>query len=130
MNRFWLGIDQGSTATKAILMDGRGRVERWAMLPVETRKSSRGAIEHDPERPLRWVLRALQRVTEGIPAHSIAAAGISCQRSTCLFWSRRTGKPLTPALSWQDRRGESICRDLAAQASLVSRATGLRLSPH
>jgi glycerol kinase len=61
---------------------------------------------------------------------AVAGVGIACQRSTCLFWDAQSGRPLTRALSWQDRRGEAICRDLARHAPSIARKTGLRLSPH
>ncbi|HEX5759220.1 MAG TPA: FGGY family carbohydrate kinase, partial [Thermoanaerobaculia bacterium] len=84
-------------------------------------------VEHEPEAVLasvRAMLAELRR--QGAPA----ALGLACQRSTCLVWERATGRPLTPAISWQDRREAGRVRGMAAHAEEVARRTGLRLSPH
>ena len=61
--------------------------------------------------------------------HAIEALGIACQRSTCLIWERDTARPLTPALSWQDRSQAARVAEMADRAGLVQEITGLRLSP-
>lgn len=128
VNPTWVGIDQGSTATKACLLDHRGRVRRVVSRRIATRASAPGRIEHDPEAIYRSVRAALAEILGGRSAP--AAVGIACQRSTCLFWDAHDGKPLTPAISWQDLRADAICRRLSRRAPTVSRRTGLRLSPH
>jgi len=130
VNRYWVGIDQGSTATKACLLDARGRLLRVVSRRVTTRTPAAGWVEHDPGelyRSVRGVLGAILRI---ISPAAVAGVGIACQRSTCLFWDAQSGRPLTSALSWQDRRGEGICRNLARHAPFIARQTGLRLSPH
>jgi glycerol kinase len=87
-------------------------------------------VEHNPLRILRSAELALSRLLEGIDPGAAGPIGIATQRSTCLFWERKTGAPLTPALSWQDRRAEEICRSLGRHAALIRRKTGLWLSPH
>ena len=126
----WVGIDQGSTATKAILLDGGGRVVRAATVPVATRFPAPGLVEQDPEALFRSVRRALLRILEGESLQRVRGVGLACQRSTCLFWDAASGRPLTAALSWRDVRGAALCEKLAARARLVERKTGLRLSPH
>ncbi len=126
----WVGIDQGSTATKAILLDGGGRVVRAVTLPVATRFPAAGWVEQDPEELAGSVRRALVRVLEGEKPERVRGVGIACQRSTCLFWDAASGRPLTAALSWRDMRGAAHCEKLAPHARLVERKTGLRLSPH
>jgi glycerol kinase len=66
----------------------------------------------------------------GVSPSAIACAGLTCQRSTFLFWDPVSGRPLTPALSWQDRRGEDLCRALSRQEGKIRRRTGLRLTPY
>ena len=128
--RYWLGIDQGSTATKACLMDRRGRIRRLVAVPVTTRRPGPGRAEHDGEALFRSVRAALHRLLRGIDPAGIAAVGLACQRSTFLFWDPESGRPLTPALSWQDRRGEEICLALSRHEKMIRSRTGLRLSPH
>ncbi|HEU5179558.1 MAG TPA: FGGY family carbohydrate kinase [Candidatus Polarisedimenticolia bacterium] len=126
----WVGIDQGSTATKAILLDGAGRVVRVVTLPVATRFPASGWVEQDAEALAASVRRALGRVLEGEKLERVRGVGIACQRSTCLFWDAVSGRPLTAALSWRDVRGAAHCDKLARHARLVEQKTGLRLSPH
>jgi glycerol kinase len=128
--RYWLGIDQGSTATKVCLMDRRGKIQRFATRPIGTILRRPGWAEHDAESILRSVQAALDAALRGVDPGLIAGAGLACQRSTFVIWDPRSGRPLTPALSWQDRRGEEICAALRPRAPLIRRRTGLRLSPH
>src|SRR5262245_794468 len=130
VNRYWVGIDQGSTATKACLLDALGRVRRVVSRRITTRTPAAGWAEHDPEELLRSVRWALSGALRSVSPASIGGVGLACQRSTCLFWDAENGKALTPALSWQDRRGEEICKALTMHAPSIIRKTGLRLSPH
>jgi glycerol kinase len=123
---FVAAIDQGSTATKGALFAPAGRQAAAAAVEVARRVEGE-RVEHDPEALLasvREVLGELRR--QGEPA----ALGLACQRSTCLVWERATGRALTPAVSWQDRREADRVRGMAAQAEEIARRTGLRLSPH
>ncbi len=130
MPRYWLGLDQGSTATKACLVDRRGRVRRIVSAGVPIRRPSPGWAEHDGESLFRSARSVLDRVLRGIDPASVRALGITSQRSTFLFWEPGSGRPLTPALSWQDRRAEELCRVLSRHEATIRRKTGLRLSPH
>ncbi len=88
-----------------------------------------GWVEHDPRDLLnstRIVLASTLRASGG----RARAVGVTTQRSTILIWDRRTGRPLTAAVSWQDRRAVGVCESLAAHASRITRVTGLPLSPH
>ena len=111
-------------------MDERWRVRRIVSVPVISRHPAPGWVEHDPESLLHSVRTALRRVMKGVGPAEVRGVGLACQRSTCLFWDAGSQKPLTPALSWQDRRGEAICNTLSRHAEDIIRKTGLRLSPH
>jgi len=128
--RLWLGIDQGSTATKACLADRRGRIRKLVTVPVPIRFPGPARAEQDGEVLFRSILTALRRLLSGLDPGSVAAVGLACQRSTFLFWDPVSGRPLTPALSWQDRRGENLCATLSRHGKTIERRTGLRLSPH
>ena len=130
MPRYWVGLDQGSGATKACLLDRRGRLRRLVTLPVRTRYPAPGRAEQDAEALARSVRLTLDRVLRGIAPAAVGAVGIACQRSTFLFWDADTGRALTPAISWQDRRAESLCRSLSRHEDRIRRRTGLLLSPH
>ncbi len=119
-------VDQGSTGTKAALIDGAGRRLAEASRAVE-RTASGANIEHDPEGLAASVEECLEEV---LGAGQPAGIGLTCQRSTCLVWDRGTGRALTRALSWQDVSESGRVEALAARAEEVATRTGLHLSPH
>src|SRR5206468_3486727 len=96
---------------KAMRVSGRGRPGRAARRRIATRRLSGGRVEHDGEEILSASLLALREAA--LMQHSADwDLGIATQRSTVLFWDTRTGRPLTPAYSWQDLRGASLCAGL------------------
>jgi glycerol kinase len=118
-------VDQGSTATKGAVFQPDG--ERLALVqrPVE-RQADGPHVTSDPEAIAGGVVEILESLAA---VHEIEALGIACQRSTCLIWERESARPLTPALSWQDRSQATRVDEMADRADLVQRITGLRLSP-
>lgn len=124
-----LAIDQGSGSSRVMLFDVRSRVVGAASRPVVTRTPRPGWVEHTPDELLSATRSALSRVLH-TARHRPSVVGLTTQRSTVLLWDRRSGRPLTPALSWQDRRAIDVCRSLDAHATRITRVTGLPLSPH
>ena len=122
----FLLLDQGSTATKAALVEADGTVLREHSVAVATR-SHGDRVEHDAEALLAGVEEALEHCARGARP---AALALATQRSTCLLWEREGGAALTPARSWRDRAaaGETAAR--ASSAGIVAQISGLRLSPH
>ncbi|MEU0498482.1 FGGY family carbohydrate kinase [Mycobacterium sp. NPDC006124] len=124
-----LAIDQGTSGTKAIVVDDVGRVVSIAEVALRPRYLPGGGVEQDPEALWASVLdagrSALRRA--GVP---VAAVALANQGETVLAWDRATGKPLSPAIVWQDRRAETVCAGLAASAAEVARRTGLVLDPY
>lgn len=109
--------------------DSGGRVVADARRPLATRTPRPGWVEHDPDELLRGASAAITSALRSSP-RSPCVVGLTTQRSTVVLWDRRTGRPLTPAVSWQDRRALDLCRALAPYGSLIRRLTGLPLSPH
>jgi glycerol kinase len=125
----FLAIDQGTSGTKAIVVDDAGRIVSIAEVPVRPEYLAGGAVEQDPEALFDSVVTAgRQAVAEGGVA--VAAVAVANQGETVLAWDRNTGRPLTRAVVWQDRRAESICTPLAAAADTVAQRTGLVLDPY
>jgi len=129
-----LAIDQGTTSTRAIVFDRRMRVAGSAQREFVQSFPKPGWVEHDPEEIWRSVVatgRAAIRKA-GVGAASVAAIGITNQRETVIVWDRRTGKPIHPAIVWQDRRTAAACAALrdAGHESDVSACTGLLLDPY
>jgi glycerol kinase len=124
-----LAIDQGTSGTKAIVVDDRGTVVAMAEVALRPTYLPGGGVEQDPQALLDSVLTSGRRALEqaGVTVDAVALAN---QGETVLAWDRTTGRPLTPAIVWQDRRAESVCAALAGSADTVARATGLVLDPY
>ncbi|WNG90371.1 FGGY family carbohydrate kinase [Mycobacterium sp. ITM-2016-00317] len=128
-----LAIDQGTSGTKAVVVDLRDdatpRVLSIAEVPLRPQYLPGGGVEQDPEALFDSVVTAGRRALEqaGVP---VAAVALANQGETVLAWDRATGRPLTPAIVWQDRRAESLCAALSEHAEEVARRTGLVLDPY
>ncbi|MGB6431789.1 MAG: glycerol kinase GlpK [Candidatus Acidiferrales bacterium] len=129
--QYILAIDQGTTNTKAVLVDAAGRPVFRASAPVRVTSPRPDWVEQDA----REVWDSVRRVIEESLAHCSpakpAGIGISNQRETVLAWDRATGNPLAPAIVWQCRRSAALCEQLAKDGwgSLLRERTGLGLDP-
>jgi glycerol kinase len=124
-----LAIDQGTSATKAIVVSDGGKVLGESSTPVHPKAGSGGAVEQDPEELLQSIVDA-GRAALAAADVQVDAVGLGNQGETVLRWDRKTGRPLGPALSWQDRRAVGITRELEAHADRLTEITGLPLDPY
>ncbi len=124
-----LAIDQGTSATKALLVGPGDEVLGRAEVPVGTTAADGGGVEADPEELWRSVLSAGTQALAAAraPADAVALAN---QGETVLAWDQATGKPLSRAIVWQDRRSAAVCERLSGRADGLARITGLRLDPY
>ncbi|HEX8064796.1 MAG TPA: glycerol kinase GlpK [Allosphingosinicella sp.] len=128
-----LVIDEGTTSTRAMLFAPDG-----TCLATEQRELAQsfprpGWVEHDAEEIWTSSLAcARAAVAAAGGAGQLAALGITNQRETIVFWSRRTGRALAPAIVWQDRRTAALCARLKAEGheDSVQAKTGLLLDPY
>jgi glycerol kinase len=127
-----LVIDQSTSGTKALIIDGRGKIIARSDKAHEQKISSEGWVSHDPEEIYRNAITAAGEAAAmpGVDAGKICCAAISCQRETALVWERQSGKPLADAVVWQCARGAAICNALSPHAGAIKNKTGLRLSPY
>lgn len=128
-----LVIDEGTTSTRAILFAADGRCIDSVQRPVTQYYPAPGLVEHDAQEIWRLTLDCAQEIVERAGgADRIAAIGITNQRETIVFWDKRTGEPLAPAIVWQDRRTASMCDTLRARGEepIVQAKTGLLLDPY
>ena len=124
-----LAIDQGTSATKAVLV-GPGRdVLGRAEVPVRVRAVGGDGVEADPEELYASVVAAGSQALAAARTSADAVA-LANQGETVLAWDQRTGRPLTPAIVWQDRRSAGVCRRLAGSAERLTEITGLPLDPY
>ncbi|NIM29314.1 MAG: glycerol kinase, partial [Gammaproteobacteria bacterium] len=129
-----LSIDQGTTSSRAIVFDATGRMLSVAQKEFPQHYPHDGWVEHDPEAiwstTVEVCRQAVDALDDGIA--SIAAIGITNQRETTIVWDRRTGKPIYPAIVWQDRRTTEACDRLRSDGheERIAEKTGLLLDPY
>src|SRR5208283_3871587 len=106
-----LALDQGTTSSRAILFDQAGAIAAVAQHEFEQFFPQAGWVEHDPMEILTSQLScAAEALSEvGASPRDIVVVGITNQRETAIVWERATGKPIYPAIVWQDRRTAPLC---------------------
>ena len=124
-----LAVDQGSGSTKAIVVDAAGNVRARSKAEITTAHPQAGWVEQDAEEIWASVLRAIRDITSTEPSHNISAVGLSTQRESLVVWERASGQPVSPVLTWQDRRTAPLIDSLNAHQAIVTEITGLPLSP-
>jgi len=124
-----LAVDQGTSATKALVVGPGGEVLGEAEAAVHPVALDGGGVEQDPEELWRSVVDAGAAAVRaaGIPIDAVA---LSNQGETVLAWDQATGSPATPALVWQDRRAATVCERLRDHAPRLAALTGLELDPY
>ncbi len=131
---YLLALDQGTSSSRSIIFDEAGNIIGAAQQEFRQHFPQPGWVEHDAmeiwSSQLATVTDVLQKT--GIAASSIAALGITNQRETTVLWNRRSGRPIHPAIVWQDRRTEGYCQQLREQAyaQIIEQKTGLVLDPY
>jgi len=125
-----LAIDQGTSATKALVVDDDGSVLGVAEVAVAVHATPDGGVELDPETLWQSVVAAGQQALAAAGHPSLRAFGLANQGETVLAWDRRTGRPDGPAIVWQDRRSSGVCDALATHAARLAHLTGLELDPY
>ena len=126
-----LAIDQGTSATKCVLVDTQGRIVAKASAPLGERYPQSGWVEQDADEIWHSAQRAVALCLEQSPETRVLAVGLSTQRESALIWQRSDAKAVTPLLSWQDQRTGGL-RDrisVAGAETMVRERSGLPLDP-
>ncbi len=129
---YYLGVDQGSHSSRAVLFDASGAMVSDAAQKVTLNRSSTGYVEQDAVQLLdsvKHVIRQVLSSLDGQQLKQVAACGIATQRSTVLAWDAH-GRALSPALNWQDVRAEALLKKLKPHELEIRRLTGLPLTPY
>ncbi len=134
MTKYILSIDQGTTSSRAILFNQQAEIAGIQQQEFTQYFPQDGWVEHEPEEIWQTTITVIRDVLDqhGLTAADIAAVGITNQRETTILWDRDTGKPVYPAIVWQDRRTAEYCEELRQQGleALVKDHTGLLLDPY
>jgi glycerol kinase len=134
MSRYVLALDQGTTSSRAIVFDRRGRARASSQREFRQHFPRPGWVEHEPhdiwETTRLTALGALAGAN--LTARDVVVLGLTNQRETTLLWDRRSGRPLHRAIVWQDRRTAELCARLKRRGlePLFRRKTGLLLDPY
>jgi len=129
-----LSLDQGTTSSRAILFDEAGAIAAVAQHEFQQFYPQPGWVEHDPMEiltsQLSCAVEALAKA--GARPRDVAAIGITNQRETVIVWDRETGRPIHPAIVWQDRRTAAQCEALekGGAGDDISNRTGLVIDPY
>jgi glycerol kinase len=134
MTRFVLALDQGTTSSRSILFDHAGAIVATAQREFTQHFPRSGWVEHDAEEIWATQAATIAEVLARARAtvDDLVAVGITNQRETTVLWDRATGRPVAPAIVWQDRRTADFCARLKAEGHEpeITRRTGLLLDPY
>jgi len=126
-----LGVDQGTSSTRCVVLDADLRERGAASVAVPCSFPGPGLVEQDPEAIAQSARDAIEGALAGARAapRDVAALGIANQTETFVLWDRATGRAIHPAIVWQDRRTDGVCAGLRARGNepLVRERTGLEL---
>lgn len=134
MKKTLLILDQGTSSSRAVLTDTKGQLIAFEQQEIFQNFPQFGWVEQNPEEIFSSMLSVIRRVIKRTkcPLSSIEAIGITNQRETTIVWDKETGKPLYPAIVWQDRRTDAFCRKLEKQGlfTFIHKKTGLVIDPY
>jgi glycerol kinase len=126
-----LGIDEGTSAVKAALYDTDLRPLAEARREKPLRHPQPGWVEQDPDDVLAAVVGAVAEVLEDAPG-PVTACGLDHQGESVLAWEAESGNPLTPVITWQDKRSQEVLDRLeqAGKGEEIKRRSGMPLDPY
>ena len=127
--KYLLGIDQGTTQTTAVIVNENGEMIEKNSAQLPARFPQAGWVEQEPADIVRTVKDACAPLLD---KYEIAAVGFDNQGETFVVWDAETGEAVTPAIVWQDTRGQSVCDALASSVDLnwLRQTTGLLLDSY
>ena len=126
----YIVIDQGTSSTKAFLFNSKGQIIHNAKIKHILKNPKKFYFESDPIEILNSIEILFEEMVNKSVNTPIKSAGLSIQRSTFMFWDKKTKQPFTPAISWQDSRASSSMKNTLKHRAKLWQITGTPLSPH
>ncbi len=127
--QFIISLDQGTTSSRALLVDHEGQIQGMVQKEFKQIFPKSGWVEHDPMEILSSQLEVLEELLkkDKVQASEVLGIGITNQRETTVVWDKNTGEPVYNAIVWQDKRTASICEHLKkiGLTEHVKKTTGL-----
>ena len=134
MKKYILALDEGTTSTRSILFDHKGKIIASAQKEFTQYYPASGWVEHDAMEiyASQYATMTEAVVASGISPDEIAAVGITNQRETAVVWNKETGRPIAPAIVWQCRRTEPFCEQLKTDGyeTMIREKTGLPIDAY
>lgn len=129
MGKYILSLDQGTTSSRALVFDQKGKVKAIAQKEFRQIFPKPGWVEHDGYEIWNSQLEVAKKAIKkaGLAPSDIAGIGITNQRETTLVWDRKTRQVIGNAIVWQDRRTSAYCNELKeiGHAGMIQKKTGL-----
>ena len=118
-----LALDVGTLSVRTALYDLRGNLLTMASQPIKLERLSNTEVEQNPIEVRDGLLEVMRETMAFASAENrtITAAGLTTQRSSVVAWNRETGEPLSPILSWQDRRAARYLKPLASKGAKIKK---------
>ena len=134
MADFIISIDQGTTSSRAILFNLKGKPIYSSQKEFTQYFPKSGWVEHNPEEIWSTTKKTLKKVINKVKDFKgkVLTIGITSQRETTVLWDKKTGKTVYNAIVWQDRRTEDYCKKLRKQnkETIIFNKTGLLIDPY
>ncbi|MCK5923511.1 MAG: hypothetical protein KAG66_21425, partial [Methylococcales bacterium] len=127
-----LSLDVGTLSVRAALYNKNGNLQTLTSKPIHLNRISDTEVEQNPLE-IKTALFDVLNQTLNCPIaknHPITTSGLTTQRSSVVAWNKHTGHPLSPILSWQDRRAAHYLKPLTSHATTIKAKSGLFLTPH
>ena len=134
MKGFFITIDQGTTSTRAILYDDKINKVDFTQVELTQYYPEEGWVEHDLEETWLSVVSCVSNLIKNnfLKPEEVVSIGITNQRETVAIWDKKTLKPLSRAIVWQDRRTSNYCQKMKDEGIeiAIKEKTGLLLDPY
>ena len=132
MEKYILSIDQGTTSTRAILINNQGESVYKAQRDIVCLYPKPGWVEIDPDQIWISVIDVINEllIKSEVSMKQIASIGITNQRETTIVWDKKTGKAIYNAIVWQSKQTQKLCEEMNQYSHIISSRTGLRLNPY
>lgn len=134
METYILSLDQGTTSSRAILFNKKGKIAHAAQREFPQYFPNPGWVEHDANEIWGSILAVIATVLSesGVKAEQIAGIGITNQRETTVLWDRESGQPIYHAIVWQSRQTMDICNELEMNGyqDVFKQKTGLLIDAY
>lgn len=128
-SKYVAAFDLGTTSARVIIFDEYGSPQAACQRPLTQIFPKEGWVEQDPMEMFRQQLACFKGALSdlNILPSDISAIGITNQRETTVVWEKATGRPIYPAIVWQDHRTTEQCEALGAHSLMIRERTGLKL---